>query len=348
MFSFKNSHGRGKGMVRLVNVCGVWKAHMLYTCLQELDRFPEASGLLRPDGGNKSSSGGIAGGNWYERRQRQLNFLDEDPDVLIIGAGQSGLNLGARLQTMGLSTLLVDKNQRVGDNWRYRYRTLVTHDPIHDCHMAYLFFPVNWPRFTPKDKLADWFESYASLMELNIWMSSSIESAEYSDVTQEWRVRVQRGGVKPETRKLRPKHVVFCTGQAGEPRIPSFPGQQDFAGLIYHGSQNKGAALFEATGKRVVVVGTGNSGHDISQNYYENGAHVTMLQRRGTYVITANPGLFTLHTGVYEENGPATEDADIYGQSLPIPVQFALNVHTTSTVAEAERAALDGLARANF
>lgn len=102
------------------------------------------------------------------------------------------------------------------------------------------------------------------------------------------------------------------------------------------------------TGKKVIVVGTGNSGHDIAQNFHENGASVTMLQRRGTYVISAKTGLFMLHKGLYEEHGPPTEDADIYGQSLPIPVQFALNVGGTAAIKAAEADQLAGLEKAGF
>lgn len=98
----------------------------------------------------------------------------------------------------------------------------------------------------------------------------------------------------------------------------------------------------------MVVVGTGNSGHDIAQNFYENGADVTMIQRRGTYVISAKTGLFMLHEGMYDETGPPTEDADVYGQSLPIPVQFALNVDLTNRIAAAEKDNVDGLRKAGF
>ena len=134
MFTFDTAVGSGKGMVRLVALPnGTYKAHMVYTALQELHDFKEAAWDRRPHGGNNSLKGGAIEGNWYERRQRQKEFLDEEPKVLIIGAGQSGLNLGARLQTMGLSCLIIDKNERVGDNWRHRYRTLVTHDPVQVC-----------------------------------------------------------------------------------------------------------------------------------------------------------------------------------------------------------------------
>ena len=348
MFSFQTSVGSGKGVIRLVCLPnGIWKAHMIYTALQELNDSPEKSGDLRPHGDNNSLKGGAMEGNWLERRQRQKEFLDDEPIVLIIGAGQSGLNLGARLQALGLSCLIIDKNERVGDNWRHRYRTLVTHDPVQYTHMAYMPFPSNWPLFTPKDKLADWFEIYTSAMELNVWLSSKVKSAEFSEQTKSWTTQIQRAD--GSVRTLKPQHVVMCTGHAGEPKIPSFSGQEGFQGSVYHGSQHKDATFQNnVKGKRVVVVGTGNSGHDIAQNYYENGAKVTMLQRSGTYVISAKTGLFMLHEGMYDEHGPPTEEADIAGQSLPIPVQFALNVGLTDRIKEAEKANIEGLGKVGF
>lgn len=248
-----------------------------------------------------------------------------------------------------MTCLLIDKSARIGDNWRTRYRTLVTHDPVQYTHMYGLPFPRTWPLFTPKDKLGDWFEAYASLMELNVWTSTKIESVDFSDSEKKWTVVVSnptRG-----KRTLISSYMVFCTGHAGEPNIPNFPGQETFKGTIYHGSLHQDATqnATSVAGKRVVVVGTGNSGHDIAQNYYEAGAaEVTMLQRRGTYVIQASKGLFMLHEGLYDETAPPIEDADVYGQSLPIPVQFALNVGLTERIKEAEKDNIEGLVKAGF
>lgn len=215
--------------------------------------------------------------------------------------------------------------------------------------MAYMPFPANWPLFTAKDKLGDWFEAYASLMELNVWTKTypKPESTSYNDATKTWTIElVRRDG---STRTVHPKHVVLATGHAGEAKIPTFPGQSDFKGKAYHASFHEDASLTgDAAGKKVVVIGTGNSGHDIAQNFYENGAEVTMVQRTGTYVISAAKGLFMLHEGMYDETGPPIEDADIAGQSLPIPVQFALNVDLTTRIAEAEKANLEGLTKAGF
>ncbi|KAK4620539.1 putative indole-3-pyruvate monooxygenase [Fulvia fulva] len=325
MFSFDTSVGHGKGMVRLAtSPSNVWKAHMIHTSLQALRDFPELKGDLRPHGGTNSLKGGVAEGNWYERRQRQKKFLDDEPEVLIVGAGQSGLNLGARLQALGLSVLILDKNERVGDNWRHRYRTLVTHDPVQYTPMAYMKFPENWPLFTPKDKLADWFELYASAMELNIWLRSTVRSAEYNEGSQSWSADVLRAD--GSHRSMKPKHIVMCTGHAGEAYIPKFPGHELFEGAVYHGSQHKDATFQDnIAGKKVVV-----------------------LQRKGTYVISAKQGLFMLHEGMYDEHSPPTKDADVAGQSLPIPVQFALNIGLTESIKTVEKSNIDGLTKAGF
>jgi cation diffusion facilitator CzcD-associated flavoprotein CzcO len=87
---------------------------------------------------------------------------------LFSGAGQGGLTSAARLKMLGVNALIIDRNERVGDNWRQRYHQLVLHDPVWYDHMPYINFPPHWPIFTPKDKLAEFFECYAKLLELNV------------------------------------------------------------------------------------------------------------------------------------------------------------------------------------
>ncbi|KAK7413126.1 hypothetical protein QQX98_008012 [Neonectria punicea] len=344
MFEFETSVGSGKGMLRLTaNENNVWKGYLINFTLQDLTGFEEQSGRRRPHGYVDPR-----GGTWGERRERQKEFLDDDPAVLVIGAGQAGIEIAARLRHVGLSTLLVDKNARVGDNWRKRYRTLMTHDPIQYCHLPFLPFPPDWPMYVPKDKLADWLEMYANVMELNVWTETTVQNAEYDEDNKVWSVTVRRGDGSERT--LTPHHVVFATGQSGDPIIPAFPGTEDFKGVVYHGSQHQDASHFKNLGqKNVVVVGSGNSSHDICQNFYENGAaRVTMLQRGGTYVISVDKGVPLQHAGMYGEDCPPIEDADVYSQSLPTPVQFALKVHETERVSAVDKESLDGLTKAGF
>lgn len=165
--------------------------------------------------------------------------------------------------------------------------------------MAYLPFPKTWPKYSPKDKLADWLEAYTSAMELNIWLNSELKDVRFDESASEWSVRVLRNGV---VRTLRPHHVVWCAGHLSLPKVPSFPGQSGFNGVVYHASEHVDAGQHSPAGKSVVIVDTGNSGHDIAQDFYEHDACVTMLQRSGTYVLTEKHGLPLLPENIGVEN----------------------------------------------
>ncbi|OLN91644.1 putative indole-3-pyruvate monooxygenase YUCCA11 [Colletotrichum chlorophyti] len=345
MFEFENYVGRGRGVVRLaLEPDGTWKAYMINFTLLEMKGFEERVGVNRPMGYLDPKDG-----TWKERRDRQQEFTDQDPTVLVIGAGHAGINIGVRLRHLGIPALMIDRHERVGDSWRQRYReTLMTHDPIQYCHLPFIPFPADWPTFMPKDKLADWLESYARVMELNIWTSTNIEQTAYDDKNKIWTVEIRRAD--GSLRIIRPRHIVLATGQAGDPITPTFPGQETFRGKVYHGSQHQDASQIpNLSTKKVLVVGSGNSSHDICQNFHESGAaQVTMIQRGGTYVITASKGVFAMHKGAYEEGGPPTEDVDLVAQSMPTPVQFVLHAYGTKAIAAIDQELLEGLSRAGF
>ncbi|KAL9115691.1 MAG: hypothetical protein Q9227_000059 [Pyrenula ochraceoflavens] len=355
LFDFETKTGYGSGVVRLVQDPQdeqSLKCWSIFFTLQGLKGYDETVCGNRPSGttyGPQSLQLSKNKQNWLDARNLQQDFNQTSPVVLVIGAGHSGLNTAARLQQLGISTLVIDKHSRVGDNWRTRYKSLVTHDPVNFTHLAYLPFPQTWPLFTPKDKLGDWFEHYASILELNVWTSTTLTSASYSSKTKTWTVKLNRNHTTH--RILHPKHVILCTGHSGEPSIPNFPGQSSFTGTLYHGSAHVDASTIpDLSFKRVLVVGTGNSGHDIAQNFHEHGAkEVTMLQRHGTYVINATKGNLMQHAELYGEDCPPTEDADLMNQSLPLPVVFAKNVTFTKVLrTDVEKELNVGLEKAGF
>ncbi|EDN06241.1 predicted protein [Histoplasma mississippiense (nom. inval.)] len=289
MFDFETETGKGPGMLWLVRDSDdIWKAYMLGFVLQVVKGYEEISGLNRP---NKGSDAIV------DNPRQEKSFTDIEPTVLVIGAGQAGLMIGARLGKLGIPTLIIERNSRVGDNWRKRYRTLVTHDPVQYSQMPYLPFPSGWPLYTPKDKLADWLETYARGMELNVWTNTEIEKSEYDEKSKTWSVKVRSNDCVIRT--VYPHHIVLATGHSGEPLRPNFPGKEKFKGEIYHSSQYNDASEHAGIkSKKVVVVGTGNSGHDIAQDFYENGAEVAMLQRRGTFVISQKHGVKQSDEGI--------------------------------------------------
>ena len=129
-----------------------------------------------------------------ERKQAAESSLgyDQQPYCVIVGGGQGGIALGARLRQLDVPTIIVEKNSRPGDSWRHRYKSLCLHDPVWYDHLPYVKFPENWPVFSPKDKIADWLEAYTKVMELNYWGSSDVTHARYDDDSGEWTVDVVR------------------------------------------------------------------------------------------------------------------------------------------------------------
>ena len=222
--------------------------------------------------------------------------VDEQPYVLVIGGGQGGIGLGSRLRQMGVPSLVIDKQDRPGDQWRNRYKSLCLHDPIWYDHLPYLKFPDNWPVFSPKDKIADWLEFYTRVMEVPYWSKTEATSASYDEAAGEWVVEVTRDG---EAMTLRPKQLVLATGMSGRPIVPDLPGQDIFAGEQHHSSKHPGPDAY--AGKKCVVVGSNNSAFDICGALWEAGADVTMVQRSSTHIVKSETLMDIGLGGLYSE-----------------------------------------------
>jgi hypothetical protein len=152
MFAFETAIGRGSGVLRLVpdpRKPGRMCAWVLLTSLQEIAGHEERIGPRRPTG--PSGIREFGGENWLDRRRKAAAFEDRDPVALIVGAGQAGLGLAARLGVLGIDTLIVDRHERIGDNWRNRYHSLTLHNEVFVNDLPYLPFPPNWPVYISKD-----------------------------------------------------------------------------------------------------------------------------------------------------------------------------------------------------
>lgn len=259
---------------------GEGRANVLFTAMEDLIGHEEARGPNRPKGVTHKADRVRA--TWSEARADWAARIGHDiqPHTLIIGGGQGGLALAARLKSFGVPALVVEKNSRAGDSWRNRYRSLVLHDPVWYDHLPYLPFPETWPVFCPKDKMGDWLEAYASIFELDLWTETVCTSAIRDDAAGNWAVTVQKGG---EEITLTPREVVFCTGAYGPPNMPEFAGRAKFAGQLIHSSAYREGTAF--SGKRAVVIGGGSSAHDVAVDLWEAGAEVTMLQRSPSTVV---------------------------------------------------------------
>ncbi len=321
---FETEAGRGYGQIRVKDGL-IWT---LLTTLAELKGFEEPKGLRRPMGAEHGH--GRNRRTWKERREAEAAELGyrTQPYVLIVGGGQGGIGLGARLRQLGVPTIIVDRHPRPGDQWRGRYKSLCLHDPVWYDHMPYIPFPENWPVFSPKDKIGDWLEWYTKVMELTYWGSTTAKKAVWDEAAKEWAVTVDRDG---EEVVLRPKQLVLATGMSGKANVPVIPGQDVFRGEQQHSSQHPGPDAY--AGRKVVVIGSNNSAHDICAALWEVGADVTMVQRSSTHIVRSDTlmeiGLGALYSEEALAKGITTGKADLIFASLPYRIlhQFQIPLY---------------------
>jgi cation diffusion facilitator CzcD-associated flavoprotein CzcO len=343
IFRFDTIEGRGSGVLRLiadVNDGNRLKAWTLLTALDEIKGFEEQVGRSRPKG--TSYSRDFRGPNWLDLRKSAAEYLESDPVVLVVGGGQAGLSIAARLRQLQVDTLIVDRWPRIGDNWRTRYHALTLHNQVQVNHLPYMPFPPSWPTYIPKDKLAGWFEAYVEGMELNYWTATEFEGGAYDEKAERWSVVLRRAdGTK---RKMRPRHVVMATGVSGIPNLPDIPTLGNFGGKVLHSSQYEDGEAWK--GKNALVIGTGNSGHDIAQDLYSSGAKVTLVQRNSTLIVNIEPSA-QLPYALYDE-GPPLEDCDLITASIPLPLARKNHILLTERAKNMDRELLDGLERVGF
>jgi cation diffusion facilitator CzcD-associated flavoprotein CzcO len=342
-FDFDTKFGRGTGFARLLpdgpdSVDA--KAWFALTTLQELHGLEEQTGERRPTGVRYSTT--FSGENWLDERRRAVEYTDAPPEVLVVGGGQAGLILAARLKQMGIDCLVVEKGARIGDNWRARYHSLTLHNEVWANNMPYLPFPSTWPTFVPKDKLAGWLESYAEFMELNVWTSAELVGARYDEKARQWHATIRRGG---DLRELRVPQLVLATGGAsGVPHLPDQPGLSSFSGELIHSSAFTTGAPYR--GRRAIVFGTGNSGHDVAQDLYGNGVDVTLVQRSPTCVVSLVPS-GTMVYALYSE-GPPADDIDLIMAATPYPIFLESSQWLTKKTCAVDKELLDGLHAVGF
>jgi putative flavoprotein involved in K+ transport len=341
IFKFETDEGRGSGVVRLTpDSGGTLKAWTLLTALEELKGHGEHVGKARPHG--EAYSRDFRGPNWLDLRKAAEAYTDRDPTVLVVGGGQAGLSIAARIAQLQVDALIVDRWPRVGDNWRQRYHALTLHNQVQVNHLPYMPFPPNWPTYIPKDKLAGWFEAYVESLELNYWAGTEFEGGSYDERQGRWTVMLRR--VDGTRREMHPHHIVMATGVSGIPNIPDMPALRDFRGKVLHSSQYQDGEAWKD--KKALVVGTGNSGHDIAQDLQSSGAEVTLVQRSPTLIVNVEPSA-QLPYALYDE-GPSLEDCDLITVATPLALGRRSHKLFTEQAKAIDKKLLDGLERIGF
>jgi cation diffusion facilitator CzcD-associated flavoprotein CzcO len=334
IFRFETGSGRGFGVVRLpVETPG--QAWVLMTSLDELKGHEERIGLRRPSGDAYSRNFG--GLNWLDQRNESRAFDDREPAVLVIGGGQNGLAVAACLGQLGIDTLVVDKHPRIGDNWRVRYHSLALHNQIQVNHLPYMPFPPTWPKYIPKDMLGNWLEMYAEAMQLNCWSGTEFVSGDYDAASERWNATLRMAN--GTERIVHPRHIILSNGTNGIAHMPDLSGLKDFAGDMFHSHGFKSGAPWR--GKKALVLGTGNSGHDVAQDLHNHGVDTTIIQRGSTTVVSIEPSA-KMNYALYEE-GPPLEDCDLLGTATTYPLMIRGYQAGVKRMVEADKAMIEGL-----
>lgn len=342
IIAFETAIGEASGVLRLVpspDDAEQLRAWVLLTALDEIKGHEERIGKRRPRGEEYSRTFG--GENWLDLRKKQQAYADHEPVVVVIGGGQCGLGIAASLVQLGVDTLVVDRHERIGDAWRKRYHNLTLHNEVYVDHLPYLPFPPNYPVYIPKDKIANWLEFYADTMELNVWTGTELVQGSRDASTDTWEILVRRANGTERT--LRPRHVVFATGVSAIPIKPEIPGLESFAGKIMHSSAY--ATGHEWAGRKALVLGTGNSGHDVAHDLHESGALTTIIQRSSTLIVSLKEAQRVYD--MYQE-GPPVEDCDLLATASPYAVLVQGYKLAAAAMREGDKKLLEGLEARGF
>ena len=343
IFEFATADGRGAGVIRLSpspEAGGAMRAWLLSTALEALTGHEERIGANRPSGAAYSRNFG--GDNWADMRRRAMAYDDREPAVLVIGAAQAGLSIAARLNQLGVDTLVVEQWPRIGDSWRRRYHSLALHNSIHLNHLPYMEFPPTWPKYIPKDMLGNWFEFYADAMEINCWTGTTFVGGEWDAAARCWTARVRRDDGRE--RVLRPRHLVFANGVSSYPKVPELPGLDEFEGQIIHSEGFDSGA--EWAGRKALILGTGSSANDIALDLHSHGVETTLIQRGSTTVVSIDPSA-RLNEAIWDEGGPL-EDCDLIVSSATPPLIVKGYKSVTRRMLELDREMIAGLKGIGF
>lgn len=199
----------------------------------------------------------------------------EKTDVLIVGAGPAGLALGACLKREGAATILLERGPAPGWSWENHYRRLRLHTVKEYSALPFVPFPRSAPRYVSRAEFADYLRAYARTESLDVRPGKEV-----TRLAREHGVWVARTAAG---QAFEAPAAVVATGYNREPNVPAWPGQERFRGRIVHSAQYRDARPF--VGRRVLVVGIGNTGAEIALDLAENGARAAVAVRGGVNIV---------------------------------------------------------------
>lgn len=341
-FDFDTKFGKGVLVLNAVRdgASSRLRARAIFTRLEDLHS-------KEPPARHPAGRGYVAahpGQTWKQHRDAARQYLDREPEVVVVGAGQAGLTTAACLRRLGVDVLNIDRYDHVGDSWNKRYAALYLHNPIEMNGFPFLPFPPHYPQYLPKDLIGDWLDIYARYMDLTVWTGTEFVSAMYDASADRWDAVVRSSD--GTERELHPRHIVWATGGiGGKPFVPTLDGIGAFAGKVMHSSQFTDAADYGI--KKAIIIGVATSAHDIARNLHDGGVEVTMFQR-GPVVVNNVDTANLAYAGYLDPTIP-TELVDLrYGIGLINPLRESASRAYHTMAQDIDRELLDGLKAAGL
>ena len=192
--------------------------------------------------------------------------MEQQRDLVIVGAGSAGLATAALLRREGLDPLVLEAGPEPGAAWRERYDRLRLHTPRLLSGLPGLRIPRRYGRWVRRDDLLAYFKQYAEAQGVEVRTGVRVERIDAG-----WDLETSAG-------PLRAAAVIVATGYNGAPFIPDWPGRDAFTGELIHSSQYRNPAPYR--GRDVLVVGAGNSGAEIATDVADGGASSSLLSVR--------------------------------------------------------------------
>ena len=216
-------------------------------------------------------------------------------DAIIVGAGPAGLACAASLRAAGFQAAVFEKADTVGSVWRQHYDRLHLHTDRGHSGLPGMPMPQTYPLYPSRDEAIAYFESYAARFDIRPVFNTPVTSIRRND--KEWRAETAHGAI---TAPL----VIVATGIAGAPYRPSWPGSELFRGTVVHSSEYENPAPYP--GKRVLVVGFGNSGGEIALDLANAGVDVALAVRGPVQILPRDLlGLPIMSWAIFYEHFPA-------------------------------------------
>ncbi|KAF4534147.1 Flavin-containing monooxygenase [Lasiodiplodia theobromae] len=275
------------GIIRVVPVGDEWKIWVICTLLEDIPDYGTSEKMtpLTPEESLK------------EREANSISSGKDHFDAVIIGGGQCGLSTASRLKALGVSHVVLDRNEEIGGNWLTRYKSFTLHTSKAASDLPYggIFKPED-PYFLPSKNIADGYRRFVERWGLNFWTSCVAKKASWDAEKEEWTIEfdytppvasgaVNGNGTGVTRRTIYVKHLIFAMGGGGQvPKYADISNQDAFKGEVLHSVNYTTADSWR--GKRGVVIGTANSAHDVATDMVNAGlASVTLIQRSRTPVF---------------------------------------------------------------